>query len=206
MLAGLIIGTVIKVGEPPPTIKTVKLGGPYSNKETPYAGFSSVISGHYEVELESAQMDGKPLPLTSAYGFGPLDTTVDWRTGNYVLPFQWSTDKNLASGDTASIDLRAYYVPTDNYRNRRRIMKGLLNPRVGSAHWKTAYVVDMTESEYPDVEAVPELRAYFAGFMLTVSDISYNSRLPMWDDLRRKYSKMLCAVVDIRISAGGVSS
>lgn len=207
MLAGIVIGAVIKVGEPPPTIKTVKMGYPGASKDIPYAGFSG-IGGHYEVELENAQMDGKSLPVRGAefYAFGLPDTAVDKWTGNYVLPFQWSTDKVVSSGDTASINLRAHYVPKDNNFNRSRIRRGTFNPKFGSAHWKTAYVVDMNESAYPDVNVIPELRPYSTAFMLTVSDISYNSRLPTWDDLRLKYSKMLCAVVDIRISQGGVSS
>lgn len=58
MMSGLILGKVMKVGEPPPVARTVNLGGPNPKKEIPYAGFSGIF-GHYEVQLESAEVGSK---------------------------------------------------------------------------------------------------------------------------------------------------
>lgn len=199
MMSGLVIGRVIKVGEPPPVIKTTRLFG---KKDVPYAGFSG-ISGSYWVELDSAQTDAKSLSVRSAQGFGLPDTKVD--NGNYVLPFQWESDPSVTPG-SVTIDLESYYVPKDNNINRRRALKGTLVSRSGRARMKTAYVVDINESGYPELDDVPELLPYHHVFWDVVFDIAYNSRQPLWNDLRLRYSKMLCAAVDLRIAEGGVSS
>lgn len=207
MMAGLVLGRVIKVGESPPTIKTVRMGGIHSKKEIAYAGFSG-ISGHYEVELESAEVDGKRALLKdprSVVSLRPV-ARVDKFTGNYLLPFQWGTDQNVSGGDPVTIDMKSYYVPKDNGINRRRIMRGTLVKRFGEARWKTAYVADINEFGYPDIDVIADLRPHSHEFMRAVSDLAYHAPLPMWEDSRQRYSKMLCAVVDVRISEGGISS
>jgi hypothetical protein len=169
-------------------------------------GFSG-ISGSYWVDLTSAQTDVKTLEISSGDGsaFGSPDAKVDKFTGSYALAFLWESDPSVTH-DSVIIDLESYYVPKDNAINRKRIRRGTLVRRNGTASWKTAYLVDINDSGYPEVDSVPELQPYQREFENAVFDIAYNGRQPLWHELRLKYSKMLCAGVDVLIAPGGISS
>ncbi len=202
MMCGLVVGTVIKVGEPPPVRQTTLIFG----KPMTYGGFSG-MSGHYTVALESARNEDKPMPVmpVSAFGYDQPEATVDKVDGTYALPFRWVPDTSVGES-SVTIDLSAFYEPKDSNINRRRIARGTLVKRTGSARMKTAYLVNLDDAGYPDVNGIPALASYSQALWKAVWDITTNSRLPSWDEDRQKYSQMLCAGVDVRISAGGVSS
>lgn len=203
MQCGLVVGTVIKVGYPPPTHRMVQI---VPGKELPYPSFSG-LSGTYSVTLEAARNDDKPMPVAGAsvFDWGKPETIVDKADGTYALPFRWGPEPAIGAS-SATIDLAAQYNPKDNGINRQRAAHGRLIRRFGSAQTKTAYLVNLNEAGYPEVDDIPDLAPYFQAFWKAVWDITTNSLLPAWDGDRLNYSQMLCAAVDVRVSEGGVSS
>jgi hypothetical protein len=105
-----------------------------------------------------------------------------------------------------TLDLKAFYIPKDNYMNRQRAVRGTLVNPMGTAQMKTAYLLDLDDTQYPEIADGSELGPHRELVWKAVWDVATNSRAPAWDQDRLRYSKMLCAVVDIRVSPGGVSS
>lgn len=203
MQCGMIIGRVIKAGEPPPVPKYHQI---VPGKRVLYGGFSG-MSGKYQVVLGAAQSDGKSIPVKAADQHGLIAYgDANKGDGTYVLPFSYDGGAAL-DYDSASVDLWAEYLPKDNNINRRRAARNTLVIRSGSARMKPAYLVDLDDAGYPDIFDDPHLAPNAVDLRHAVYLVATDASAPAaWNRDRSKYSKMLCAVIDLRVSEGGVSS
>jgi hypothetical protein len=203
MQCGMIIGRVIKSGEPPPTPQYHQIA---PGKRVLYGGFSG-MSGKYQVVLSGAQSDGKSIQLRAADQHGLIAfSNADKGDGTYVLPFSY--DGAAALGyDSASVDLWAEYRPKNNNINRQRVAKNTLVIRKGSARMKPAYLIDLDDAGYPDIFDDLNLAGSAVDLRHAVYLVATDAGAPAaWNRDRQRYSKMLCAVIDVRVSEGGISS
>lgn len=205
MLSGLVIGRIIKAGHQTGVQHghSVILG----QKAPVQTGGMKSMSANYFARLERASNHGKLLPVVNAdfpKSPGPIETAVE-EDGTYALPFRWGPEPSVAY-DSVTVDLKAYRSPKDNYVNRQRKLRGTLDESFGTAQWKTAYLLDLDGTGYPVVHGHPEFGAYHMQFFKAIYDLYTNSRAPEWNNDRLRYSNMLCAIANIYISQGGVSS